>query len=1133
MSDAFPKPEPGKFSPRNFLRARRPERFSDSVASERPLLDRTTLEYHLDTVTNRSQEALFEEFARQLAQRELCPNLQSHTGPTGGGDSKVDSETYPVADAISAGWFVGSGGASGSERWAFAISAKKQWTPKVRSDIASLVATGRGYVKAFFISNQYIRDKRRAAEEDALSERYGIEVHIFDRSWILDRVFGGGHEKLAISALGISVPFLSEIRKGPLDTQRERDLEEVEERIKDALQTIPSLALVDDCLEAALLARNLERPRTEIDGRFVRAQRVAVEYGTRHQQVKAFYQQGWTAFWWHEDLTEFERLYAEVERLTIGTENVADAELLSNLWTLLTTAVRDGDLSADGANLKDRTNGLWRTLEQLTGHEDRPSVALQARALLALVELTRAVGGSPDNAFRELDAVVTDAEGLIGFPLVRISEFMTELSEFFVGNKAFERLFGHLVEVTAKRQGEVTGARMLLKLGAEQLDADHPYEAIVTLGQAFSRLYKHESRREMVQALALCASAYERVGLLWAARGTLLNAASLASNEWWAYSEISLAQHGCYNRLKWVELQLGRVPHVLAWHELDRATRGLLKAEGYSDERLSKGERDFDAILGMLLLRSDVWQLKQLEYLHDSLHGLDLPIAALSLLFGLGHTDENGATVSQQEQRDAMARLAAQPAAKELPPAPLLLSEQTLTFGSVVLGCTIELTTNNRSPCIELSESILSAVESLLATSVLEGVTPRTRILRIRMKPSDIVAFPFTSDWRDVEGLPVVDVRCAAFAISGLSNDQQQSIKKAVADLVTYILASAFFIGGEATLKRLFHDEHGLTRALHFTGSFGAIANTLGPSPRVVIQDWIPDTQTRFELRRSIEWDAEERARAREAAKVRVRPSELPVGKGPVPDELFDVSRVKHSEIGFESLIRERLWEKARWRAIGWAVVEGMPPWMVLGFENGEAAAEILTQLVRDIGNQDPENRLRITIVKNISKQEPTHYRVIIGSNVDAKDFKKFGAVMFRVHTMTPHSSQNLDQFVAAYEKAGSYLVGVGVIDRRDPQPPQPMRHGYIFKKTLQVREAWTIGIHEMDSAGVLPDDDIPIPAGHEQDAPIVELLQWKVERLHHSEWPSLKKKTVPQRRQRKANGSPKRLKKGQRRRRS
>jgi hypothetical protein len=285
MDDPKRSPEPKRFSPRNFLRARRPERFSDSVPAERPALNRSELEYYLHSLTSRSQETLFEEFARQLAEREVCPNLLPHTGPTGGGDSKVDSETYPVAETLSLGWFVGVGDRAGKERWAFAMSAKREWRPKVRADIASIAATGRGYVKAFFISNQYIKDKDRSAEEDALSKKHGVEVHIFDRTWILDRVFKSHREQLAISALNLTVPATSELQKGPLDLQRERDLAELETRIDAALQGPPSLALVDDCLEAAILARNLEFPRTEIEGRFVRAQRMALEHGTTHQQV--------------------------------------------------------------------------------------------------------------------------------------------------------------------------------------------------------------------------------------------------------------------------------------------------------------------------------------------------------------------------------------------------------------------------------------------------------------------------------------------------------------------------------------------------------------------------------------------------------------------------------------------------------------------------------------------------------------------------------------------------------------------------------------------------------------------------------------------------------------------------------
>jgi hypothetical protein len=206
---------------------------------------------------------------------------------------------------------------------------------------------------------------------------------------------------------------------------------------------------------------------------------------------------------------------------------------------------------------------------------------------------------------------------------------------------------------------------------------------------------------------------------------------------------------------------------------------------------------------------------------------------------------------------------------------------------------------------------------------------------------------------------------------------------------------------------------------------------------------------------------------------------------------------------------------------------------MVLGFENGQAAAEILTHLVRDIGTQDPENRLRITIVKGISKRNPTHYRVVIGSNVDAADFKKFGAIMFRVHTMTPSSTQNLDRFLAAYEQIGAYLVGIGEVNPHLPTLPEPMRHGYVLKKTLQVRDAWTIGINDMDSAGVTPEDDVLIPADRQNDAPVLELLKWKQGQSHRAAWPSVSKLTHSKSRgRRKSDGKAKRLKKKERRRR-
>jgi hypothetical protein len=112
-----PRPEPTKaelhpgedfFSPRKLLQARRPEKFSDSVTIRTAALDRSLLEYYLGSLTNRKQETDFERLAKRLIERTVCPNLLPQTGPTGGGDSKVDSETYPVPDDLSLVWYVGN-----------------------------------------------------------------------------------------------------------------------------------------------------------------------------------------------------------------------------------------------------------------------------------------------------------------------------------------------------------------------------------------------------------------------------------------------------------------------------------------------------------------------------------------------------------------------------------------------------------------------------------------------------------------------------------------------------------------------------------------------------------------------------------------------------------------------------------------------------------------------------------------------------------------------------------------------------------------------------------------------------------------------------------------------------------------
>src|SRR5207248_9372819 len=104
------------------MRELRPEYYSDTQERVTYLLTASTLDHHLESITARNQTHDFEIFCRKLCERTIFPNLRPQTGPDGGGDSKADTETYPVAEEIAGLTYIGNAN-GGRERWAFAFSA--------------------------------------------------------------------------------------------------------------------------------------------------------------------------------------------------------------------------------------------------------------------------------------------------------------------------------------------------------------------------------------------------------------------------------------------------------------------------------------------------------------------------------------------------------------------------------------------------------------------------------------------------------------------------------------------------------------------------------------------------------------------------------------------------------------------------------------------------------------------------------------------------------------------------------------------------------------------------------------------------------------------------------------------------
>jgi len=133
-----------------YYRELRPEKFSDSKIEYEIPLTKELFEKQLEILSTKKMQSNFENFIVRCAERLITPNIKPQTGPDGGGDGKVDAETYEVTTDISDKWYVANGGASEKEKWAFAISCKKQWKPKITTDIEKVANTNRGYTRVLF-----------------------------------------------------------------------------------------------------------------------------------------------------------------------------------------------------------------------------------------------------------------------------------------------------------------------------------------------------------------------------------------------------------------------------------------------------------------------------------------------------------------------------------------------------------------------------------------------------------------------------------------------------------------------------------------------------------------------------------------------------------------------------------------------------------------------------------------------------------------------------------------------------------------------------------------------------------------------------------------------------------------------
>ena len=1081
-------------TPKDLMRRRHPDYFSDSRFDNVPLVSKAVFRNHLETLTNQKLEIEFEHFCRLLAEREICPNLRTQTGPTGGGDSKVDSETYPVAEEIAERWWIGTPSA-GKERWAFAFSAKKDWSSKVKADVRSILSTDRDYKRIYFFTSQFARDKTRAELEDSLLKQAGTPVHIMDRTWIVEKVYGAEFQQQETYFAAMGIENLSRekrSRPGPRDITRIEELEKLDQQVEDPSRYQGArYQLVEDCLRSALLARGLERSRSEVESRFIRADRLARELNHNQQQLRIAYNRAWTAFWWYEDYTEFGQFYDLVEQRAEKSDQASDVELLFNLWILLLPTLTDGDIEPQDAKLDLRSQRLARMLRTFENDSTRPNRALQAHTNLVLMRTTQAYYSGEaeevEKGRRELAKVVDKSEGLGAYSVEHLYGLVEELGKF-IDSPAFDSLYDKLAEAMGVRRSEGEAGKAYVERAIQKLRLDKPYESIQWFGRAEKLLIKQEYREILVKALVGTSIAFELVGLLWAARNKALAAADLSLAVYVEQGQTTYAALVALKRLGWIELQLGRIPHILeaiTFTDIIASHLDLTREafEAHFEERQMQ-----EWMLGVHFLNLPVQALPSVTRLPDSLHRLGLGDAWVALLFALGHEEELRSVGFLEDGEDLEAfqsffeHWQDQSAVTEVPSRPNLVEGKASTLRSNILGTEIIVETPNNETSFGIAESLLSTLEAFLSTSVEFDVTPFheriTIIVAASTQPQGVpqIRFPETDSSR----VEVIHPAGFDFKTAAIKQDFLKWLQRTLIQ----ISSRMFMIEDAKTwLDQVAGQERGFSRALTFGDGLTLNRSVFGRQPKIRLTDWMEQDDQNYEVLRHRPWREEKTSRAS---------TPMEFGSDPLPSATFDMSRLKHSDRRMLSPIDVPLWDRAKWHGtlFVWTEPLDVPPILAIGFKDGGAGQAIFRAWKDKYESEDIDKIIRVALITGLSERNPTEYSVVIGPSYSQvmEDRNKIVMFLSRINRMTPETSKNLDMFISAYKKIGSFFLAPVCVDTSRNVVGMPSTQLAIAKRQLDIREAWQIGDNDPDVSVLHEDDDPIIPAGV-IDPPVNEAL--------------------------------------------
>lgn len=1066
-------------TPSQFYRNLRPEFFSDSKIVTKVILTREQLDYEISQISTNQKHDSFETLCRKLAEKLITPNLVPQVGPTGGGDGKTDSETYPVSNFISDRWYISNNKWNENENWAFAISAKTDWKPKVKSDVIKIVNTNRGYTTIYFFSNQKISSKNKKEVQDQTKKDYGVELIILDAEWILENVYSNNLLNIVIESLNLSRTFLEEKVVGSKDAEKIKELEELEEQINSPNRFFEiDFQLVEDCLECAITSRMLELPKAEVIGKFERALKFANKLNNIQLRIRIHYQLGWTLINWYDEYKLFYKEFLKVKELVNQEPNINNIEFYLNLSNILKTISNVEE--AKNILLIDyekEDQDLMTFLKKCSQNKNKPSTSLLAKFYLAFIQIRIKLENetSVSEELIKLKAYFELSKNHLDIPFEQLKDTINVYDKVLPNSEDYDNLIDVIAEIESVRISDLTSGKTYLKRGVTKLENNLIKESLIFFGKASRKLAKEETQIEFYYCLMLLSDAYSNLGLYWASYNALVTATNIFANNWYTTGNLSPKFLRSVEEILKNEVIIGRIPILLCWHELYLVLQKYFQQE-INDKNLENlpTEHMTDACLSIRLLNLNFEEFSDLKYLPNILNVNELWLSEDASLYLLGNEDlieldETKTSLRKVNFQEYYNKIANQPFVEQIAYKTNFLNTKEVYIESKILGTQLKVHFNQNSELLILAENILAYFESFLATSF-EEAFPISEQINIYIDYQEI------DDKFKVE---IVNKNIFKIHLKKSIIFNGQNFKKLVDEILPFILGGNYmFKDVKEFLNNLFAKDEVHERLSIILEHHNFLTNILTNKPKFFLQNWITSNISEFNL-----------LRTESPISINEELQKLPrnVEKEGKPN----FQNVTHKKIKAETIINNELWDNAKWKAFGFFSLPNIPFGLILSFENIDYGKKIFNEWIDKYGKVDSNEEISITIIKGIDKNNPYWYKVFISKKINKNTMSdgQFISLSSRFHRMEPTNSTNLNNLVNGYNAFKKYVIVPAHIDSNFQMTP--IFELGIMKNELTIKDAWEIGIHDFEKVVITEDDD-PIIPDNTNDAPILKVLEEK-----------------------------------------